>query len=321
MAITEIRRDQVKGDNIMRKKIAIIAFISALVLTGCGSVTQSANIPEATTSVTTTAEPTTEATTVAEEYKLIGKKAEGSDVLVADLENKTDKEIVSFTVKAETEEEYPENMLEEKDSFAKDEKRTLYYVPKKVSDITYGESDKIATLQYSVKIEFADKTEAVLHNFPFDDIDKLAEIRFEDGIAFIKYTSKSTKEKVDTKKAEEMAAILPESTEAIHELDPDANNNIDASYVEETTYAPAQQQAPATQTPDTGCGSGFATNPDTGCGSGFATNPDTGCGSGFATNPDAGCGSGFATNPNAGCGSGFATNPDAGCGSGFVTNN
>ena len=78
MAITEIRRNKVKGDNIMRKKIAIIAFISALVLTGCGNVTQAAQVPEATTSVTTTAEPTTEATTVAEEYKLIGKKAEGS---------------------------------------------------------------------------------------------------------------------------------------------------------------------------------------------------------------------------------------------------
>ena len=304
----------------MRKKIAILAFISALVLTGCGNVTQAANVPETTTSVTTTAEPTTEATTAAEEYKLIGKKATGSDVFVANLENKTDKEIVSFTVKAETEEKYPENMLEEKDTFAKNEKRTLYYVPKKVSDVSYGDSDKVATLQYSVKIEFADKSEAVLHNFPFDDIDKIAEIHLEDGITFIKYTSKTTKEKVDTKSAEEMTAMLPESTEAIHELDPDANNNIDASYVEETTYAPVQQQAPAVQTPDNGCGNGFVTNPDNGCGNGFVTNPDTGCGSGFATNPDAGCGSGFATNPDAGCGSGFATNPDAGCGSGFAAN-
>ena len=280
----------------MRKKIAIIAFISALVLTGCGNVTQAAQIPEATTVATTTAEATTEATTAAEEYKLIGKKAEGSDVLIADLENKTDKEIVSFTVKAETEKDYPENRLEDKDTFDKNEKRTLYYVPKKVSDVSYGDSEKVATLQYSVKIEFADKTEAVLHNFPFDDIDKIAELHLEDGITFIKYTSKTTKEKVDTKAAEEMTATLPETTEAIHELDPDANNNIDASYVEETTYAPVQQQAPAAQTPDTGCGSGFATNPDAGCGSGFATNPDAGCGSGFATNPDAGCGSGFVTN-------------------------
>ncbi|MCR4794038.1 MAG: hypothetical protein K5898_02500 [Ruminococcus sp.] len=306
----------------MRKPLAILAFVSALALVGCGSVAQSANVSQTTTSVTTTAEPTTEATTEAEELKLIGKKASGSDVFTLDLENKTGKDIVSITIKAETEEKYPENMLEEKDTFAKDEKRKLYYVPKKVSDVVYGKSDKIANLQYSVKLVFADKTEAILHQFPFDDLD-LAEIHLEDGVAFIKYTSKLTKEKVDTKGAEEMSEILPDSTEPIHEIDPDANNHIDATYDPEPSYTPAPTQAAEVKTPDTGCGSNFATNPtpDQGCGSGFATNPDQGCGSGFVTNPDQGCGSGFATNPDQGCGSGFVTNPDEGCGSGFVTNN
>ena len=320
----------------MRKTIAALTLISALALVGCGSVTQSANIPEATTAATT-AEATTEPTTEKEEYKLIGRKATGSDVFVLDLENKTGKEIIGFTVKSETEEKYPDNMLEEKDTFTKDEKRTLYYVPNKVSDVVYGESDKIANLQYTVKLEFADKKEAILHNFPFDDLDS-AEIYLEGDIAYIKYTSKLTKEKIDTKAAEEMTAKLTDNTEPVHEIDPEANEHIDAAYEEDDTpsYSPANQspapaaqtpaantQTPAVnnQTPDSGCGNGFATNPDAGCGNGFATNPDAGCGNGFATNPDAGCGSGFATNPDAGCGSGFATNPEAGCGSDFVTNN
>lgn len=306
----------------MRKPLAILAFISVLALAGCGSVAQSSNVSQTTTSATTTAEPTTEAATEAEELKLIGKKASGSDVFTLDLENKTGKDITGFTVKAATEEEYPDNMLEEKDTFTKNEKRKLYYVPKKVSDVVYDDSDKIANLQYTVKLVFADKEEAVLHNFPFDDLDS-AEIHNEDGITFIKYTSKLTKEKVDTKNAEEMTAILPDSTKAIQEIDPDANNHIDATYDPEPSYTPAPTQAPEVNTPDTGCGNNFATTPtpDQGCGSGFATNPDQGCGSGFVTNPDQGCGSGFATNPDQGCGSGFATNPEAGCGSNFVTNN
>ncbi|EWM53902.1 hypothetical protein [Ruminococcus flavefaciens] len=309
----------------MRKTLATLAFISAIALVGCGTITQSANLSEPTTVVTTT-EVTTEATTASEELKLIGKKASGSDVFVLDLENKTGKDIASFTVKAETEDKYPDNMLDEKDPFVKGEKRKLYYVPKKVSDVVHGDSDKISNLQYTVKLVFTDKKEAVLHNFPFDDLDS-AEIYLEKEIAYIKYTSKLTKEKIDTKPAEEISAELPEDTDPITELDPDANNNIDATYEDDTPTAPAYQQTPAvqtpvtTKTPDTGCGSGFATTPDTGCGSGFATNPDTGCGSGFATNPDSGCGSGFATNPDSGCGSGFATNPEAGCGSDFVTAN
>ena len=108
----------------MRKTLATLSFISAIALVGCGTITQSANLSEPTTVVTTT-EVTTEATTASEELKLIGKKASGSDVFVLDLENKTGKDIASFTVKAETEDKYPDNMLDEKDPFVKGEKRKL----------------------------------------------------------------------------------------------------------------------------------------------------------------------------------------------------
>ena len=99
----------------MRKPMAIITFLAALTLASCGSVEPSANVAQTTTAATTEAETTTKATDAAEELKLIGKKATGSSVYTLDLENKTGKDIVSFKVKAETEEEYPANMLEDKD--------------------------------------------------------------------------------------------------------------------------------------------------------------------------------------------------------------
>ena len=306
----------------MRKPMAIITFLAALTLASCGSVEPSANVAQTTTAATTEAETTTKATDAAEELKLIGKKATGSSVYTLDLENKTGKDIVSFKVKAETEEEYPANMLEDKDQFLKDEKRTLYYVPNKVSDVVYGDSKAVANLQYDIEIEFADKKKAVLHSFPFGDLDS-AEVFLENDIAYIKYTSKKTNEKVDTKEAEEMTAKHPETTEPVSEVDPGANEKIDAHYEEtdnsSAAQAPVQQQSPANQvspavqtpvnqTPDTGCGNKFETNPDTGCGSQFEVNPDAGCGSQFEVNPDAGCGSQFEVNPDAGCGSRFAVN-------------
>ena len=300
----------------MRKTLATLTFIAALALAGCGSVTQSADVAQ-TTTATTTSQTTTETTTSSDkEYKLIGKKAEGSSVFVLDLENKTGNDIISFQVKAESEKDYPANMLDEKDPFLKNEKRKLYYVPTKVSDIVYEDSDKVSSLQYSIKLVFADKKEVVLHNFPFGSLDS-AEIFLEKNIGYIKYTSKLTNEKVDTKEAEEMTASLPETTtEAMSEVDPDANENIDAHYVEDATQAAVQQQAPVQQQspanePATGCGDRFASNPvkeepATGCGDRFASNPvneepATGCGDRFASNP-------VNEEPATGCGDRFASN-------------
>lgn len=302
----------------MKKPLAIFAFLAALTLAGCGSVTASTNVAETTTAPATTAETTTKPTEAAE-LKLIGKKATGSSVYTLDLENKTGKDIVSFKVKAETEENYPANMLEDKDNFLKNEKRTLYYVPNKVSDVVYGDSEPVANVQYDIELEFADKKKVVLHSFPFGDLDS-AEIFLENDIAYIKYTSKLTKEKVDTKETEKMAATLPETTEPVSEVNPDANEKIDAHYEEpDNTPAqaqtPVQQQSPAVQTP-------AVQTPDTGCGDKFAVNPDQGCGNQFEVNPDAGCGDRFAVNtPEEGCGDKFAVNtPEEGCGSRFAVN-
>ena len=67
---------------------------------------------------------------------------------------------------------------------------------------TDGQSEK---LEYNVRLTFEDKTEAVLHNFPFEDMTK-AEIHMEDEVVYLTYTSSSTKAPVSTKAAEMMAS-------------------------------------------------------------------------------------------------------------------
>jgi len=236
----------------MKRLIGTLTFAAALALVSCGNVTPAAEVSTpATTEATTTAQVSTEPTTSTDMMKLIGDRAAGDSVYVLTLDNKTGKDIKSFTVKADTEEEYPSNMIDEKDPYVKDERRLLYYVPNKVSDVTYGDSDEIATVGYTVKIEFTDNKSAELHSFPFGDLDE-GEIKLEKDIAYLEYTSKETGNKVSTKEAEKAAAELAaeSATEAVSEVNPDANNNIDAQYIDEPVYTqPAYDEPVYTQAP------------------------------------------------------------------------
>ncbi len=269
----------------MRKVFATITFACALALVSCGNVTPAAEVSTpATTEATTTAQVSTEPTTSTDMMKLIGDRAAGDSVYVLTLDNKTGKDIKSFTVKADSEEEYPANMIDEKDPYIKNERRLLYYVPNKVSDVTYGDSDEIATVGYTVKIEFTDNKSAELHSFPFGDLDE-GEIKLEKDIAYLEYTSKETGDKVSTKEAEKAAAELAaeSATEAVSEVNPDANNNIDAQYYEEPVYTqpaydepvytPPVNQEPVTQAP-------VATPEPTQAQAAAPINPNSGC------NPD-----------------------------------
>ena len=235
----------------MRKIFATIAFVCALALISCGNTTPAAEISQAPTEATTTAQVSTEPTTSTDMMKLIGDRAAGDSVYVLTLDNKTGKDIKSFTVKAETEEEYPSNMIDEKDPYVKNERRLLYYVPNKVSDVTYGDSEAVATVEYTIKIEFTDNKTAELHQFPFGDIDE-GEIKLEGDVAYIEYVSKESGDKVSTKEAEKAAAELAaqNATEPVSEVNPEANNNIDAQYYEEPVYTqPAYVEPVYTQAP------------------------------------------------------------------------
>ena len=229
----------------MKKFIGTLTFAAALALVSCGNVTPAAEVSQTATEATTTVQVSTEPTTSTDMMKLIGDRAAGNSVYILTLDNKTGKDIKSVTIKADSEEEYPANMIDENDPYIKNERRLLYYVPNKVSDVTYGDSDMIATVGYTVKMEFTDNKTAVLHNFPFGDIDE-GEIKLEKDIAYLEYTSKESGQKVSTKESEKAIAEndAENDTESVSEVNPEANNNIDAQYVDEPVYTPPVNQEP-----------------------------------------------------------------------------
>ena len=219
----------------MKKIIGTMAFIAALVLAGCGKVTTATN-PQETTTQPATKAVATEPTTSEDKMKLIGDKATGDSVYILNIDNKTGKDIVSFTIKADTEDAYPSNMISESDPFAKNERRKLYYVPVKTSDVTYGDTDEIATQEYTVKIKFSDDKEAEIHQFPFGDLD-LAEILMDKDVAYIEYISKLSDKKVSTKEAEKMIAETKKE-----EATTEAASEINNSYSEPVYTQPAYQE-------------------------------------------------------------------------------
>lgn len=234
----------------MKRLFGTMAFIAALVLAGCGKVTTAAK-PEPTTTAPATKAVATEPTTSEDQMKLIGDRATGDSVYIIVLDNKTGKDIKEFTIKADTEEEYPSNMIDEKDPFVKNERRTLYYVPVKTSDVTYGDTDEIATQEYTVKIKFADDKEAELHQFPFGDLDQ-AEILMDKDLTYILYTSKLSDKQVSTKEAEKMIAETNKSEEATEPASEIENsyNEPDNSYqpvYTEPVYTQPVYTEPATQ--------------------------------------------------------------------------
>ena len=228
----------------MKKFIGTMAFIAALALAGCGKVTTAANTQPTTTAPATKA-AATEPTTSEDQMKIIGDKATGDSVYIITLDNKTGRDIKGFTIKADTEEEYPASMIEAKDIFAKNERRRLYYVPVKTSDVTYGDSDEVATQEYTIKITFSDDKEAELHQFPFGDLE-LGEILMDKDVAYIEYISKLSDKKVSTKEAEKMIAETNKSEEATEPA-----SEIEQSYYEEPVYTQPVYQEPVYTEPAT----------------------------------------------------------------------
>lgn len=116
-----------------------------------------------------------------------------------ELKNNTGKKIISLSVKVMEDTAYPESMLKAGEIFEAGESRNLFYKAPETS-VTGEQGDKMLNPGYDIQLAFEDNTIAELHAFPFEDIKK-GEICFEE-VAYLKYTSKSSKQKVDTKEAE-----------------------------------------------------------------------------------------------------------------------
>ena len=224
----------------MKKVIATLTFIAALALAGCGNVTPSADVEPATT--TQAAKVKVEDTTSEDKMKLIGDKATGSSVFIITVDNKTGKSIKGFSVKTGSEEKFPSNMLQDNDPFIKNERRKLYYVPVNSEGYAIGNSDAIANEEYIIKIDFSDDKSAVLHQFPFGDLDS-CELHLDKEVAYIEYTSKLSDQKVSTKEAENMIA----SMEAEQEPTTEKKKVTEPAYTQPVYEEPVYTQAPTTQ--------------------------------------------------------------------------
>lgn len=187
-----------------RKQVTALligTLVTAAAMTGCGKEKSedkaAVAVPTATPAPTQSPTPAPTATPVP--VKTMGEKVQGAYEIL--LKNSTGKVITGVSVKSEKEEEYKSNLLMQKDSFTANEERILFY---KISgkENADGQTGKQS---YNVRLTFEDKTEAVLHNFPFGDMTK-AEIHMEDEVVYLTYTSASTKAPVSTKAAEMMAA-------------------------------------------------------------------------------------------------------------------
>lgn len=237
----------------MKKKIIALVFAGVMVLSmiGCGNKEE--------TKATESTEAATESETETEEetFKTIGTEKEADNVFCVKLKNSTGKKITGVSVKTMDDTEFSENMLKEKDVFEVNEERNLFYEAasdenqETESEENTGD-EKLLTPGYDIQLTFEDETVKVLHAFPFEDIEE-GEICLEDDVAFLKYESLSSKQKVNTKEAElaEKQAETVAETEAVQadEEYVDDNSWDDGGYVDngyvEPAPAPAPEPAPA----------------------------------------------------------------------------
>lgn len=134
-----------------------------------------------------------------EKLKTIGTKDD--DAYVIKLTNATGQDITAFSVKSSGDAAYPENMLKDSDKFTVEEEREVYYTPSDAAKTTATADGKEIPVEYLVQITVADGKVYELHAFPFEDM-KEGELKLEEGIAYLTYSSVSTKEEVSTLDAE-----------------------------------------------------------------------------------------------------------------------
>ena len=168
-------------------------------------------------------------------YKVttIGDKSE--DAAKITLVNKTKKKITALSVKKAEDEEFGDNLLENKKGIKNKEKVKFYYEFEQEGD-------------YEVALTIG-KTEYVLHAFPTKDVKTINILMDEEeDVAYITYISLETEEEVNTKEDE----IAYKNDQAVS-TDPAVSQEQVAPQQAPVQQAPAQQapaqQAPAQQAP------------------------------------------------------------------------
>ena len=145
------------------------------------------------------------------EEKTVGEKTE--DCITFRLKNSTTKKITGVAIKTSEDAEFPENMMEEGDSFELKEKKKIFFTKAgadtEAADTAEASEDKAPT--YDLHITFEDETTADVHGVALENLGTLV-IREKEGIVYGTYKQKSDKEKVSTLETEK--AIAAEETAA-----------------------------------------------------------------------------------------------------------
>lgn len=132
------------------------------------------------------------------EYETIGSKAEGAyEVLIT---NAAGQDITGIAVKSADKTEWPGNMIPSGKTFKKDQTVRLYYTPEKDSNTAVA-SDKAVKPSFDVNLTLVDGKTYQLSGFPFEDMEEVS-VKIADDVAFLEYTSKTSKEQVSTKEQE-----------------------------------------------------------------------------------------------------------------------
>lgn len=209
-------------------------------------------------------EPKKEAKVEEEVLNSIGKQTD--DAIAIRLANSTGKDIKGFSVKKSQDEAFPANMLSASDVYKAKEERILYYEDaglkkadqKKADEAkadaaktdaskeetakdepTQGVGEKVLTQGYDVELTFADDTKAVLHGFPFEDMEE-GELLLDNEIAYVKYTSLSSGQTLETLESEKAIVEAKKAEEEAKKAEEEAAA---AKKAEEEAAAAAQKQA------------------------------------------------------------------------------
>lgn len=140
-----------------------------------------------------------------ETLKSIGMKTKTSNKM--QLENKTNKDIVSFSVLYADKEAEAPNLINDSDVFKANEKRNLFFETYK--DATDEENGKKITKEYIFRITYSDGVISDLHNIPVDDANKIT-IKFSEQVSYIAYKSLKTNQDVVTLEAEKAIVKIKE---------------------------------------------------------------------------------------------------------------
>lgn len=241
----------------MKKLISyflLVFMIGVLVLSGCSSEKEIEvnSEEEVLSSASFVEEPVEEVrpeVPAEDVLPLIGAEEEGAYKIR--LTNHTGMDIKAVIVGAIEEEKSSDNLLAAEDVFVADEERYLYYKPvlepeKETPEGQTEEADDEETLDVScdVQLILADDSVYVLHAFPFEDMEE-AELVLEDNVIYLKYTSISTQELIETKETE-LAIKAQQEAEVQKQAEAEAAAAVARQQAEaEAAAAAARQQTEA----------------------------------------------------------------------------